>query len=133
MVSSLPHVARYEPGKFYKRELPCILHLLDEHALDPPIIIVDGFVFLDGCEKPGLGKYLYDTRNGCNAVIGVAKSAFAGIPSEYAIYRGSSRKPLYVTAIGMDVNKAKAFVQAMHGPQRLPKLLKRVDQLCRGI
>jgi deoxyribonuclease V len=132
VVSSMHHVACYEHGKFYKRELPCILHLLDEHNLYPEIIVIDGFVFLDGCEKPGLGKYLYDVRHGCIAVIGVAKSAFHGISPEYEIYRGRSRNPLYVTAVGMNVNKAKALVQGMRGSYRLPTLLKRVDQLCRS-
>lgn len=133
VVSSITHVAPYEPGKFYKRELPCILRLLDEHALHPETIIVDGFVFLDGREKPGLGKYLYDAQHGGVSIVGVAKSAFHGISAEYGVYRGLSQKPLYVTAIGMDVNTAKTRVQAMHGPHRLPTLLKRVDQLCRGI
>ncbi len=133
VVSSMPHVAPYEPGKFYKRELPCILHLLDEHTVHPETIIIDGFVFLDGREKPGLGKYLYDAQQGSVSIIGVAKSAFQGITAEYGVYRGLSQKPLYVTAIGMDVKTAKARVQAMCGPHRLPTLLKRVDQLCRGI
>ena len=46
-------VAEYEPGAFYKRELPCLLEVL---ARGPraDVIIVDGYVWL-GEGKPGLG------------------------------------------------------------------------------
>jgi len=29
----IKNIAEYEPGSFYKRELPCILALLEEHKL----------------------------------------------------------------------------------------------------
>ena len=35
-------VKPYEPGQFYKRELPCILALLEELSELPECIIVDG-------------------------------------------------------------------------------------------
>lgn len=50
----------YVPGRFFRRELPCILHFLGEHALTPEMIVVDGFVYLDGERVPGLGKHLFD-------------------------------------------------------------------------
>jgi deoxyribonuclease V len=65
-------------------------------------------------------------------VIGVAKSAFAGA-SAIEITRGAGTRPLYVTAIGIDARLAAAHVQSMHGPYRQPTLLKRVDQLTRGL
>jgi len=37
-------VEGYKSGEFYKRELPCIKALLEEHNLTPDCIIVDGFV-----------------------------------------------------------------------------------------
>ena len=48
----------YVPGEFYKRELPCIIKLLDlvEEHID--CIIIDGFVYLDGDTRPGLGKHI---------------------------------------------------------------------------
>jgi deoxyribonuclease V len=131
-ISSVSHVTEYEPGSFYKRELPCILQLLKEYSLHPEIIIVDGFVYLDDSQKPGLGKHLYDALGKELVVIGVAKSAFHGIGATYEVCRGMSRKPLYVTAGGMDLEQAKSSIKRMHGPYRLPTLLKRVDRLCRG-
>ncbi|WP_020406239.1 endonuclease V [Hahella ganghwensis] len=129
-VSVLHQVAEYEPGKFYKRELPCILKLLEEHALKPSTIIVDGYVYLDGDQRPGLGKHLFDSLKEEVDVIGVAKKPFAGIGHECEIYRGESSKPLYVTATG-ELGVAKELIASMHGKHRIPVLLKRVDQLCR--
>ena len=132
-VSLMEGVAKYEPGKFYKRELPCILKLIAAHHLKPESILVDGYVFLDGFSDAGLGKYLYDALNGEAAVVGVAKKRFKSIGSQYEVFRGKSRRPLYITAAGMDIERAKENVRAMHGKNRLPTLIKRADQICRGI
>jgi deoxyribonuclease V len=48
------------------------------------------------------------------------------------VVRGGAR-PLHVTALGLDAADAAARVAAMHGPYRLPTLLKRADQLARGL
>ncbi len=130
-VSVLHHIEAYEPGSFYKRELPCILKLIEEHDLQPATIIVDGYVFLDGNQKPGLGKHLYDSLNAQVEVIGVAKKAFAGIDQEHELNRGESRKPLYVTTSG-ELDAAKEKISVMFGQNRIPVLLKRADQLCRS-
>jgi deoxyribonuclease V len=132
-ISLIKGVAGYEPGKFFKRELPCILKLIAEHHLQPYCIVIDGFVFLDGISEAGLGKYLYDALDSNVIVIGIAKKRYKNIDSKYEIYRGSSRKPLYVTAIGIDIEQAKRNVLAMYGRFRLPTMIKRVDQICRGI
>ncbi len=121
----------YIPGQFYKRELPCILKLLNEHALSPDVIIIDGYVFLDGVTRPGLGKYLYDALDGKISIVGVAKKAFAGIGSEFSVLRAKSENPLYITVIGYSLNSAKENVLNMCGEHRIPSLLKRADQLCR--
>ncbi len=45
---------------FYKKELPCLLSIINdlpENSFD--IIIIDGYVYL-GEKKPGLGVYLYN-------------------------------------------------------------------------
>jgi deoxyribonuclease V len=131
-VSLIEGVAGYEPRNFFKRELPCILKLIVEHHLKPEIIIVDGYVFLDGFSKAGLGKHLYDALNGEVSVVGIAKKRFKDIDSRLEVYRGSSRKPLYVTAVGIDLERAKRNVCTMHGKNRLPTLIKRADQICRG-
>jgi deoxyribonuclease V len=124
-------IAEYEPGNFYKRELPCILQLLEEHRLLPDVIVVDGYVTLDGQEKAGLGMHLYRALEGKSQVVGVAKRVFAGIGNQSEIFRGNSQKPLFVTSVGMDLEAAKRNIMEMHGDYRLPVLLKLVDRLCR--
>ena len=130
-VSTIGKAGGYIPGEFYKRELPCILTLLHEHKLSPTCMIIDGYVFLDGHTRPGLGKHLYDALSGQVKIIGVAKNPFKAIASEYELYRGASGKPLYITCAGMKLSEAKSRIAAMHGPYRIPSLLKTVDQLCR--
>jgi deoxyribonuclease V len=61
----------------------------------------------------------------------VAKAAFAE-GTAMPVLRGQSRRPLFVGAAGMDPVTAAALVRSMHGPDRLPTLLRRVDQLARG-
>lgn len=122
----------YRPGEFYLRELPCILTLLDKFNLTPKIIIVDGYAYLDGLSKPGLGKQLYDALNGLTPVIGLAKNPFANTSEDFAVLRGDSRRPLYVTSAGIPMEDAKRAVASMHGKHRIPTLLKRVDTASRG-
>jgi len=129
-VCKIQKIEPYESGKFYKRELPCILTLLKTHNLSVDCIVVDGFVYLDDDLRPGLGKYLFDTLGGVVTVVGVAKTAFQGISNENEVVRGKSEKPLYVTSTG-DIDTAKRDIIRMHGDYRIPTLLKRVDSLCR--
>jgi len=131
-VSEVEVAQDYIPGQFYKRELPCILSLLEQHALAPSCIVIDGYVFLDGKQEPGLGKHLYDALGGNVAIIGVAKSQFDSIGDEYQVMRGRSLNPLYVTVIGDSLENAKKYVAAMCGEFRMPALLKRADALCRS-
>lgn len=133
IVKELDKVAPYESGLFFKRELPCILGLLDD--IDQPLeaIIVDGYVTLGESNKPGLGMYLYESIGRTVPVIGVAKTEFVKTPEECRVFRGKSRIPLYVTTIGMPLTEAKAHIEKMHGKNRMPTLLKRVDEICRGI
>lgn len=129
-VSILQNIEDYEAGNFYKRELPCIIKLLSEHELLPKYIVVDGYVYLDGKQKPGLGKKLFDSVGGLNEVIGVAKKSYSGIGENFEIYRGKSEKPLYITTTG-DIESAKRRIAKMFGKHRIPVLLKRADQICR--
>ena len=51
-------VAPYESGSFYKRELPCIVSLLqDLDVRDISLIVIDGFVYLDDEGGHGLGGH----------------------------------------------------------------------------
>ncbi|MEK8029449.1 endonuclease V [Ideonella sp. DXS29W] len=131
-VERLPPAAEYEPGRFYQRELPCLLTLIRAHDLHPHCVVIDGYVYLDGASEPGLGNHLYHALQATTAVVGVAKTSFRAIGPEFQVLRGGSERPLYVTSIGMALSDAKAAIAGMHGPHRLPTLLKWVDQLCRG-
>jgi exodeoxyribonuclease-5/deoxyribonuclease V len=127
----LDGVAEYVPGEFYKRELPCILSLLKQIDLSSiNTIIIDGFVFLDDERKPGLGAHLHKALDEKIPVIGVAKTNFATIEkNKRAVERGESKSPLYITAIGMDVDIAAQHIRNMHGEFRMPALLKQLDGL----
>jgi deoxyribonuclease V len=120
----------YVPGQFFRRELPCLLAVLDKIQEPLEAIVVDGYVRLN--EKPALGQHLFDQLSQKLPVIGVAKSHFHGARAEEVI-RGRSKLPLYVTAVGFDAAEAAQCVRRMNGPHRIPTLLKRVDQLARGI
>ena len=132
-VVPIARVEPYEPGQFYRRELPCLLTVLEAAGGAPGVVVVDGYVWLADERDPGLGAHLHQALGGHAAVVGVAKTRFAGAGAAREVLRGTSRLPLFVTAAGMDVDEAARHVAAMHGPHRIPTLLKRVDQLCRGL
>jgi deoxyribonuclease V len=64
-------------------------------------------------------------------VIGVAKSAFRTATHAIAVLRGTSARPLYVTAAGMPRADAADLVRHMAGQYQLPDALRRVDSLAR--
>ncbi|MEM6818819.1 MAG: endonuclease V [Pseudomonadota bacterium] len=125
-------VEPYEPGAFYRRELPCLLKLIEKVDHEITTIVIDGHVYLDAASRPGLGAVLYRAMNQSIEVVGVAKSRFHGMPELHAVMRGQSAKPLYVTTTG-DLNAAIDGVSKMAGSHRIPTLLKRVDQNCRSM
>lgn len=129
--STVKDILEYSSGAFYKREMPCILALLDEHKLVPNTIVIDGHVYLNDSKKPGLGKYLYEHFEGAINVIGVAKRGFLGLGDEHKVFRGTSQKPLYITSIGIDLLKVKMDIINMHGKYRIPTILKLADSICR--
>jgi len=67
LVRQFSGIAEYESGNFFRRELPCLIGILDQ-LQDP-----------DG--RPGLGTHLFDALRRMTPVIGVAKSAFRGAPA----------------------------------------------------
>ncbi len=81
-------IGEYEPGQFYKRELPCILALLETLEILPEIIVIDGYVYLGSEKNPGLGQRLYEAIEGRSIVIGVAKTRFQDTPASTEVYRG---------------------------------------------
>jgi deoxyribonuclease V len=124
----LPPASKYIPGKFYLRELPAILTLLQKFGRPPQEVLVDAYVMLG--DRPGLGYRLFEALGGNTAVIGVAKSKYRGA-SGIEVFRGRSSRPLYVTAAGMDPAAAAERIRRMHGAHRIPTLLKGVDRLAR--
>lgn len=121
----------YQSGEFYKRELPCILSLLDKiKTQNVTTIIIDGFVYLDDHQRLGLGGHLYLQLQGKIPIIGVAKTNFATLEkNKRQLLRGSSMKPLYITSIGIDLDYATELIKNMKGNNRIPTLLKTLDTL----
>lgn len=89
VITRTDNIALYEPGNFYKRELPCIVDVLKEcwkrgYILDT--IIIDGYCHM--CEDDGityhkglgarLNDYLHDNSLPCTLVpiIGIAKHPY---------------------------------------------------------
>ncbi|HWE16439.1 MAG TPA: endonuclease V [Hyphomicrobiaceae bacterium] len=122
----------YEPGAFYKRELPLLVAVLDELERLPGTLIVDGYVWLDAGGTPGLGAMLHRATDERIPVIGIAKTRFAGASACIPVVRGGSRRPLYVSAVGIDAAEAAQRVQSMHGRHRLPTMLQHADRAARG-
>jgi deoxyribonuclease V len=131
LVEHIGRVEPYQPGQFYRRELPCLLAVLAKASVPLEAVVVDGYVWLGGEDAPGLGAHLYAALAGTVPVIGVAKTHFAGVRAARPVLRGGSRRPLYVTAAGIEAEEAARQITRMHGSFRIPTLLKRVDQLCR--
>ena len=124
-------VEEYVPGSFYKRELPCILEIIKNVELENiSCIIIDGFVVLDDAGKPGLGTYVFESIQSRVPVIGVAKSNFnENLKYVIPVLRGTSERPLYVTAAGTDLQQAADAIKQMHGDFRLPTVLKELDRI----
>jgi deoxyribonuclease V len=128
-------VADYESGAFYKRELPCIINIMEFVDLEMvECIVVDSYVYLDDDGKKGLGYYVYEHFEGKIPVIGVAKTSFHNNTKNVRpILRGSSLSPLYVSSIGIDLDVAAQHVVSMAGEFRMPTLLKLLDTLTKEV
>ncbi|WP_064967940.1 endonuclease V [Tenacibaculum ovolyticum] len=123
------NIAEYEPGSFYKRELPCILSLLKQIDIKQiELIIVDSFVLLDDNNKLGLGGHLFEKLNRKIPIIGVAKSGFhSNNINTRKLLRGNSKKPLFISSIGIELNLAYDNIKSMNGAFRMPTLLQILD------
>ena len=127
-VEQVPAVAPYRPGQFYLRELPPLRAALNGLA-NLALLIVDGYADLDPGGRPGLGARAHAEFG--VPVIGVAKSAFRTATHAVPVLRGTSARPLYVTAAGMPRIEAADLVRRMAGRHRLPDALRRADALAR--
>ncbi|MFO0876990.1 MAG: endonuclease V [Gemmataceae bacterium] len=123
----------YVPGQFYRRELPCLLAVLEQIFEPLETVVIDGYVWLEDESRPGLGAHLFQHFHGAIPIIGVAKTRFLASKNSVAVTRGDcSTKPLHVTAAGMSADRAAECIRSMHGGYRIPTLLREVDHLCRS-
>jgi deoxyribonuclease V len=124
----VPDAEPYQPGQFYLRELPPLRAVLD-NVTGMALLVIDGYADLDPDGRPGLGA------RACAEfgvpVIGVAKSAFRTATHAIAVLRGTSARPLYVTAAGMPRADAADLVRNMAGRHRIPDAIRRADTLAR--
>jgi deoxyribonuclease V len=127
--AEVPEVAPYRPGEFYRRELPP-LHAVLDGVVGLGLLVVDGYADLDPGGRPGLGAHAH--AEFATPVIGVAKSAFRTATHAVPVLRGTSTRPLFVTAAGMPRADAAELVRRMVGRFRVPDALRRADQLARG-
>src|SRR5215472_5520496 len=104
----IDQVADYQPGEFYRRELPPIRAVLADVG-DLDLLIIDGYVTLDPGGRPGLGAYAHEEFG--VSVIGVAKTRYASAVHAIPVVRGSSTRPLYVTAVGIPSRDAAELVR----------------------
>jgi len=124
----LPWVPPYQPGEFYLRELPPLRAVLDTLS-GLGLLVMDGYADLDPGGRPGLGAHAH-AESGI-PVIGVAKSRFRTATHAIPVVRGSSLRPLFVTAAGMPRADAADLVRHMSGRYPLPDALRRADTLAR--
>jgi deoxyribonuclease V len=92
--------------------------------------VVDGYADLDPSGRPGLGAPAHAEFG--IPVIGVAKSRFRTATHAVPVVRGSSARPLFVTAAGMPAADAADLVRRMVGQCRLPDALRCADILARA-
>jgi len=127
-VVAVDAVVPYQPGAFYLRELPALRTVLAGQE-DLRLVVVDGYADLDSHGRPGLGARLHAELG--IPVIGVAKSAYRTATHAIPVLRGTSSRPLFVTAAGMSRDDAAGLVRHMAGSCRLPDALRRADALAR--
>ena len=127
---NIPRVEEYIPGRFYLRELPCIMAVLGLIEEQVDTLIIDGYVDLG--DRPGLGRHLWKALDGKIRIMGVAKTHYRGV-NAVEVFRGKSRQPLYVTAAGIDPAVAAELITHMHGAGRIPALIRQADALSRRV
>lgn len=129
LIEYVQDIDEYVPGEFYKRELPCLMKIIETIDLKTlEAIIVDGYIYVDNSGKFGLGGILWQTLNQQIPVIGLAKTSFHGNKETVKeILRGESKNPLFVSSIDFDLNTASERIKNMKGDYRIPNLLKELD------
>jgi deoxyribonuclease V len=127
-IAVVAEVRPYRPGEFYRRELPPLTAVL-QGIEGLSLLVVDGYVDLDPHGHPGLGAYAHEVL--AVPVIGVAKTVFRTATHAVPVLRGTSARPVLVTAVGLPRADAAELVRSMAGRFRIPDALRRADQLAR--
>ncbi len=113
------------------RELSPLLEVIRRIDRDVDTYVIDGYCSLSSAGAPGLGVHLDDALERSATIVGVAKSRFRQSRHAVEVLRGRSRRPLFVTAIGIDDQLAGRHVASMAGRFRFPDMLKAADRLSR--
>ncbi|MFK7749581.1 MAG: endonuclease V [Kordia sp.] len=131
--AKITEVAPYVSGEFYKRELPCILKILEQVDITTlEAVIVDGHVFVANDKKYGLGGYVWEALDKKVPIIGIAKKSFIHTEKVATpIKRGTSESPLFVSCIGIAKETVLEKIKLLHGEYRMPTILKQVDAVSR--
>jgi deoxyribonuclease V len=129
---AVPGVRPYRPGLFFERELAPLLAVHAATGESFTHIVIDGYVHLKEGAK-GLGAHLQSALSYPAVVIGVAKSPLAIADRFVPVHRGRSSKPLFISATGCSVDEAASAIAAMHGPYRIPTLLRLADRIAREV
>ena len=107
----IQNIQPYVPGKFFRRELPCLIAVIDQISEPADLFVVDSFAWLDG--KPGLGQHLFEHFAKRVPVMGVAKTRFHGAAA-VEDFRGVRKSPLYLKAVGIDTKEAATHIREMY-------------------
>lgn len=73
----------------------------------------------------------FDVQYKDNKTANAAAVLFHDYEDSIPVFRGQSRRPLYITAAGMTIVDAALKIARMHGNHRIPTLLKQVDLVAR--
>jgi deoxyribonuclease V len=93
------------------------------------LLVVDGYADLVPGGWPGLGAHAHAEFG--IPVIGVTKSAFRTATHAIAVLRGTTARPVFLTAAGMPRADAAELVRLMAGRFQVPDALRLADQLAR--
>jgi len=134
IIEYIDDVEEYIPGQFYKRELPCLMKIIEKLDIGQlEAIIVDGHIYVDNDRNYGLGGRLYEVLENKTPIIGVAKTTFYNNNETVTeIKRGKSNNPLYISAIGIDLSIVSQKILDMYGGFRIPNILKTLDQITKN-
>lgn len=128
----VPAPGEYEPGRFYLRELQPLLEVIQQIAQPIDTYVIDGYCHLSSELSPGLGVFLWESLQQSAVIVGVAKNRYRGTKHAVELLRAESKRPLFVTAVGIDYQRAAQYIASMAGEFRIPTLLKAVDRLARA-